>query len=397
LPVWREFQVVEEAIYDALAGASAAGFDANQRVNVGLWLGSAPNALQSGRVDGYVGAFAAAVLDATAIASNAITAAKIATDAITSAKVADGALTAAKFASGAFDAVWSVAARLLTAGTNIVLAKGTGVTGFNDPTVGAIADQVWDEAIAGHAGAGSTGEALAGATAPTAAAVADAVWDEALAGHAAGGSAGAALTGAGSAGDPWSTTVPGAYGAGTAGERIGRIPNVAAGGNGGIVLADAGGRAKVDVERWQTGTPNALQSGRVDANAQVVGDKSGYALSVTPPTAGAIADAVWDEATAGHQTSGTTGRALTDSGGGGGGIAGPGALERTIGVTVGGNPLQGASIWVATDAGGANVIAGPLVTDSFGEVTVLLDAGTYYAWVRLDGYAAIVGQAISVS
>lgn len=45
---------------------------------------------------------------------------------------ADGVLTAAKFAAGAFDAVWSVAARLLTAGTNIVLAKGTGVTGFND-------------------------------------------------------------------------------------------------------------------------------------------------------------------------------------------------------------------------------------------------------------------------
>src|SRR3990172_1807570 len=46
--------------------------------------------------------------------------------------VADALLTAAKFAAGAFDAVWSVAARLLTAGTNIILAKGVGVTGFND-------------------------------------------------------------------------------------------------------------------------------------------------------------------------------------------------------------------------------------------------------------------------
>ena len=52
--------------------------------------------------------------------------------AITDAKIASGALTAAKFAAGAFDAVWSVATRLLTAGTNIALAKGTGVTGFND-------------------------------------------------------------------------------------------------------------------------------------------------------------------------------------------------------------------------------------------------------------------------
>jgi len=52
--------------------------------------------------------------------------------AITDSKIASGALTASKFAAGAFDAVWSVATRLLTAGTNIVLAKGTGVTGFND-------------------------------------------------------------------------------------------------------------------------------------------------------------------------------------------------------------------------------------------------------------------------
>lgn len=71
-----------------------------------------PTSLVSGRMDSSVGAMAANVLTATAIQ--------------------DAAFTAAKFASGAFDAVWSVAARLLTAGTNIVLAKGVGVTGFND-------------------------------------------------------------------------------------------------------------------------------------------------------------------------------------------------------------------------------------------------------------------------
>ena len=52
--------------------------------------------------------------------------------AITAASIATGALTSAKFAANALDAVWSTATRLLTAGTNIVLAKGTGVTGFND-------------------------------------------------------------------------------------------------------------------------------------------------------------------------------------------------------------------------------------------------------------------------
>lgn len=46
--------------------------------------------------------------------------------------VVAGVIAAASFAAGALDAVWSTAARLLTAGTNIVLAKGVGVTGFND-------------------------------------------------------------------------------------------------------------------------------------------------------------------------------------------------------------------------------------------------------------------------
>ena len=36
-------------------------------------------------------------------------------------------------------------------------------------------------------------------------------------------------------------------------------------------------------------------------------DKTGYSLATTPPTAAAIADAVWDEATAGHTTADTYG------------------------------------------------------------------------------------------
>lgn len=55
----------------------------------------------------------------------------------------------------------------------------------------------------------------------TLAAIADAAWDEALAGHLTAGSTGAALNAAGAAGDPWSTMLPGAYGAGTAGDIIG--------------------------------------------------------------------------------------------------------------------------------------------------------------------------------
>lgn len=44
LPVWVRYWVIEEAIYDALYGASAAGFDGNQRVDVGSVLGTAQTA-----------------------------------------------------------------------------------------------------------------------------------------------------------------------------------------------------------------------------------------------------------------------------------------------------------------------------------------------------------------
>lgn len=248
LEVHADFWVLEEDIYDALFGAAAAGFDANQRVDLGKWVGTAPLALSSQRVQTAVaavlsGGFNGAIGTGSFVAG-AINATAIGTDAITAAKVQDGALTAAKFASGAFDAVWSVTARLLTAGTNIVLAKGTGVTGFNDPTVGAIADQVWDEAIAGHLGAGSTGEALTDAAS--------------------------------------------------------------------------------------------------------------------------------------------------------GSLVGPGATSYVIKIDDGTDPVQGADVWVSTDVAGASVVAGPLQTDSLGEVTFMLDMVAYYAWVRKDGFNPVLADAFTV-
>jgi hypothetical protein len=47
------------------------------------------------------------------------------------------------------------------------------------------------------------------------------VWDDTLAEHLVAGTTGNALNAAGAAGDPWSTALPGAYGAGTAGKIVG--------------------------------------------------------------------------------------------------------------------------------------------------------------------------------
>lgn len=80
------------------------------------------------------------------------------------------------------------------------------VSGRIDASVGAMeANTITAAAMAADAGAE----------------IADAVWDEAISGHLSAGTTGAALNGAGSAGDPWTTSLPGAYGSGTAGYILG--------------------------------------------------------------------------------------------------------------------------------------------------------------------------------
>ena len=74
------------------------------RADLHFWLGSIVNALVSGRVDASVGAMAADVITAAAIANGAIDAATFAAGAIDAAAIANGAIDAATFAAGAIDA-----------------------------------------------------------------------------------------------------------------------------------------------------------------------------------------------------------------------------------------------------------------------------------------------------
>lgn len=127
---------------------------------------------------------------------------------------------------------------------------------------------------------------------PTAAEVADAVWDEAIAGHLTAGSTGAALNGAGAAGDPWLTALPGAYAAGTAGNIVGNRLDVAVGTR--ESEASAATRATTD---------------------QTEHDATQAAIAALPaaPSAATIADAVWDEPRSGHTTAGTYGQHTGDA------------------------------------------------------------------------------------
>lgn len=236
------------------------------------------------------------------------------------------------------------------------------------PTVAAIADAVWDEAVAGHVSAGTfgatdaailadtgelqtnqgnwltaTGFATAGDSMALTAAAVDAIWDEDIvAAHTTADTAGFKLAAAGGAADPWSTALPGAYGAGTAGEILGDwknagrldtildtiatdtttdIPASIAALNdptpaaiadavldealSGHITAGTLGKALADVETDVTAI-------LADTNELQTDDVPGLIAALNDPTAASIADAVLDEALAGHVTAGTLGKALAD-------------------------------------------------------------------------------------
>ena len=175
------------------------------------------------------------------IGANVITAAAIATDAIGSAEISAAAVT--KIQSGL------ATPTNITAGTITTVSSVTGLTAANlDTTVSSRASQTsldtLDDYVDTEVGAIKTktdqltftvankidaNTLTIGANVITASAlatdavneIADQVWDELLSGHTGAGSTGAGLTSASSAGDPWSTALPGAYGAGTAGKIVG--------------------------------------------------------------------------------------------------------------------------------------------------------------------------------
>jgi hypothetical protein len=282
--------------------------------------------------------FAAGAIDAAAIASNAITAAKIATDAIDADALAADAVT--EIQNGL-----ATASALTTVGSNVTTIKATtdllGVMielAPGSPTyyrfkTGAV-EMTWEVASAGH-GAGTTGEALAAA---------------------------------GAAGDPWITSLPGAYGAGTAGFILGTNLNATVSsratqtsvdtidgivdsilvdtaeiGTAGVGLTNLGDTRIANLDATVSSRASAANlstvAGYIDTEVASIktvtdlvqtmielgtGSPTYYrftagAVELAPtggsaPSAATIADAVWDELLSGHAISGSTGEALSAAG-----------------------------------------------------------------------------------
>lgn len=146
-----------------------------------------------------------------------------------------------------------------------------------------VVDKVWDEPLADHLSGGSTGLALSSGSDP--AAIADAVWDESRAAHVTAGTFGQALD------TPVST----------------RESEAAAAARSSLDLTQHSNTQSIATAIEAKTNQLTFTGSNVNADAQVVADKTGYSLA--PGEDASIADAVWDEARAPHSTAGTFGEA----------------------------------------------------------------------------------------
>lgn len=145
--------------------------------NVAKWLTVAPNALQSGRVDSYLGAVAAGVIAAASFASGALAAVW---DALTSALATSGSI-----------------GKLIVDNLNATVSSRLASASYTAPLdATATENAVWNTVLASHTTAGTTGKKLGDLSTtapPSAATIAAAVAEESLSGHTTAGTLGEAI------------------------------------------------------------------------------------------------------------------------------------------------------------------------------------------------------------
>ncbi len=235
---------------------STLSIDGSGRIDLGKWIGTAPNALISGRVDsnaqivGDKTGYSLTQSFPTNFSSLAITgggAVTVGTNndktgyALTSGeedaivdKVWDelrsGHTTSGTFGQGVASVQGNVTGSVASVTAGVTVSTNNDKTGYRLSATGI--DDVWDEVQSGHTTSGTFGKyldaqvsSISGGSCPTASAIADQVWDETMSDHLVSGSTGNKLNSAGNASDPWSTSLPGSYGSGTAGKIMSDVNN----------------------------------------------------------------------------------------------------------------------------------------------------------------------------
>lgn len=257
-----------------------------------------PASLVSGRIDASVGAMAANVVTASAIADGAIDRATFAADTglqtirSNTAQAGAGTTITLDASASAVDDFYNNSYVFLTGGT------GVGQARFISDYVGSTKVATVNAAWATNPDNTSTFAILPfstipGASAPTAAEVADAVWDEDATAHQTQGTFGQAI------GDPGSDS-----------DTIWALANT----NLNATISSRASQTSLDTVDDFLDTEIAAIKAKTDNLPSDPADASDIAAAFAAlPTAGDIVDAIWDEALADHQDAGSVGEALGDA------------------------------------------------------------------------------------
>lgn len=169
---------------------------------------------------------------------------------------------------------------------------------------------------------------------------------------------------------------------------------------------------------WQPNATNTIRFVLVDSdNLEVAGLGASIMVSVCVPGTSTFVDGAgtkselaggWYQYVSPAAESATMGQiAITSSGLGtvmqnlvyviGSTETGLGAIAHTVTVMEDGSPVDGAEVWITSDAAGAYLVAGTLSTNAQGNATFYLDAGTYYVWAQKAGINITNPTQITVS
>lgn len=270
LPVYHEFTVLEENVYDALFGSGADAFDASARVK---GIAGTTNTL-----DGLNDVSAADVNAQCDAAIETYGLDHLLSASVTGTDVANNSVIA-RLVSSSATADWDTFDNTTDALQAIADSGGGG------PTAAQIADAVWDEATAGHTTAGTFGEQVKTDI------------DAILTDTGEIGAAGAGLTGV-----PWNS----AWDAEVQSEV-----------NDALVALHLDHLLAADYDpASKPGAATALMNELVESDGGVSRFTTN-ALEQAPtggsaPTAAAVADAVWDEAQADHVAAGSFGEMASE-------------------------------------------------------------------------------------
>ena len=153
----------------------------------------------------------------------------------------------------------------------------------------------------------------------------------------------------------------------------------------GVALSTAGIKAiwdflTVDVTAAIASFANLFKT-NIDAKVSEAGGGSGLDAAGVRAAIGLATANLDTQLTAILEDTGTTIPGLINADSGAGAIS----YSYTLTDADDGTPIDGAEVWVTTDAAGEDVVASGS-TNSFGVVTFMLDAGAYYFWRKCSGY-----------